>query len=250
MPQSLIVIIDSVTTMIPNMDIRYGAILKVLSEGLDEKKIADIVKFNDNTDKDERIKIKPEENKVLIDGMEMPAGLQKRFMDLKRRHKPRAYLLTFWDKLQKNPNKNSIKMLYSFLEHNGHPIMADGSFIAYKAVRWDTKDHHSNTNEHKVGKVLRMERKDVDADPHSLCSTGLHVASWAYMKHFQDGNSRYFEVLVNPTDVVAVPNDYDGTKMRVCAYKVYREIKGERIEDKLTTQTKALQQAVKKKFKK
>jgi hypothetical protein len=153
--------------------------------------------------------------------------------------------------LEQNPNKNSINMLYEFLEHNGHPIMADGSFIAYKAVRLDLKDHHSQTNEHKVGKVIRMDREGVDADPNSLCSRGLHVASWDYMKHFNNGNSRYFEVLINPADVVAVPRDYDGTKMRVCAYKVYREIKTQRNEEQLlTTQTKALQKSLKKKLKK
>jgi len=251
MPQSLIVIIDSVTTMISCTDIRYDMILKVIGKGLNEDTIKKIVDFKDETDKDERIEIKPQENKILIDKQEMPAGLQKRFMELKRRHKPRAYLLTFWDKLQKNPNKNSINMLYEFLEHNGHPIMADGSFIAYKAVRLDLKDHHSQTNEHKVGKVIRMDREGVDADPNSLCSRGLHVASWDYMKHFNNGNSRYFEVLINPADVVAVPRDYDGTKMRVCAYKVYREIKTQRNEEQLlTTQTKALQKSLKKKLKK
>jgi hypothetical protein len=233
--------------MISAIDMRYAQILKVLSTGLDETKIKQILEYHDDSDKDDRIEIKPEENKVFIDKVEMPDGLKTRFMDLKRRHKPRSYLLNFWDKLQKNPNKNSIRMLYQFLEHNGHPIMSDGSFVAYKAVKNDLKDHYTGTNEHKVGKVIRIERDKVDPNPNNTCSSGLHVCSWKYTEHFHAGESRYFEVLINPCDVVAVPNDYQGTKMRVCAYKVYREIKGERKETELTTQTKALQKALKKK---
>lgn len=250
MPQSLIVILDSVTTMISAIDVRYAQILKILSTGLDENKIKNILEYNDESDKDDRIEVKPEENKVYIDKVEMPEGLKARFMDLKRRHKPRSYLLNFWDKLQKNPNQNSIKMLYQFLEHNGHPIMSDGSFVAYKVVRDDLKDHHTGTNEHKVGRVIRIERDKVDPNPSNTCSSGLHVCSWAYTKDFRAGSSRYLEVLINPYDVVAVPTDYNGTKMRVCAYKVYREIKGGRKETEITTQTKALQKALKNKTKK
>ena len=248
MPQSLIAI-DEITNTIPATDPRYNKILKVLSNGFDEDKIREILNFKDGSDKEDRIEVKLEEDTITIDKIEMPTGLRKSFLDLQRRHKPRAYLLTFWDKLQKNPSRRSIEMLFQFLEHNGHPIMADGCFIAYKAVRMDLTDHHSGTNEHKVGKILRMERKEVNPDPNETCSTGLHVCSWGYLKEFHSDDSRYFEVLVDPVDVVAVPNDYNGTKMRVCAYKIYKEIKNKRKEEKLTTQTKALQKAIKKKKK-
>jgi len=173
----------------------------------------------------DRIVIDVKNDKILIDNNEMPESLNLRFMELKRRHKPRTHLLKFWDSLQKNPNQNSIKMLYKFLEHNGHPIMADGSFIAYKAVRNDLYDHYSKTNLHKIGKIIKMDRGDVNSNPDDTCSSGLHVCSWDYLKEYHLGDSRYFEVLVKPCDVVAVPNDYNGTKMRACAYKVYREVK-------------------------
>lgn len=249
MPNSLIAITNT-THIIASTDPRYALILQVLSKGFDEQKIIDILLFQDEV-KDIRIEVKPEENKILVDNVEMPETLQKRFMDLKRRHKPRSYILNFWDKLQKNPNKKSVQMLYKFLENNGHPIMADGNFIAYKAVRQDLKDHHSGTNEHKVGKIIRMDRDAVNADPGETCSTGLHIASWGYLKNFHAESSRYFEVIVDPKDVVAVPNDYNGTKCRVCAYKVYREVKSARKEE-LTTQANALKalKALKKELKK
>ena len=256
MPNSLVVIVDEGTHIIAATDPRYAMIL---GTGVDEarlkavllpqnslldeprhvglelvnnevKRIQNALEYKD--DEDERIEVKPKENKILIDKQEMPDGLKKAFLDLKRRHKPRSHLLKFWDKLQKNPNQNSIQMLYKFLEHNGHPIMADGTFIAYKAVRMDLKDHHTGTNEHRKGKVIRMERDKVDSDPTQTCSHGLHICSWDYLKEFHPDSSRLFEVLVDPKDVVAVPNDYNGTKCRCAAYKVYREVTKQREEVK------------------
>jgi len=255
--------------VVPAEDPRYSQILKVLSDGFDGIKITNILRFQDTTDESksdkipkeqvtherrarervkekERIEVKPEEDKLLIDKIEMPSGLKKQFVELQRRHKPRSYLLKFWDKLQKNPNQESIKMLYHFLEHNGHPIMADGNFIAYKAVTMDCKDHHTKTNEHKVGKIIRMAREKVDSNPNETCSTGLHVCSFKYTENFYKGCSRYFEVLVDPKDVVCVPNDYNGTKMRVAAYKVYREIKEDRKEKSRATQIGILKKLAKK----
>jgi len=238
---SMVVVLDGAHThLIPSSDFRYAEILKALAGGIDDKKLSDVINFNDDSDKDDRIEIKPKENKILIDKVEMPESLQKRFMDLKRRHKPRSYLLNFWDKLQKNPNPESIKMLYTFLEHNGHPIMSDGCFIAYKAVRVDMYDHHSRTNLHKIGRVVKMDREKVNSNPRETCSTGLHIAAWEYLKEFHNGESRILEVIVNPKDVVAVPNDYNGSKCRTCAYKVYREVKNPRQENDRTSTAKAV----------
>jgi len=250
MSNSLIAILDNNTTVIlPSTDPRYRGVLKVLSEGFNESKIRNILFFieeeieeedqEDQEDqeedqnyqeekKEDRIKIDIEKDTITIDNIEMPESLKNKFLDLKRRHKSRSYLVRFWDKLQENPSRNSIKMLYRFLDHNGHIIMADGDFIAYKAVTKDLLDHHTKTNKHKVGCVIKMDREKVNSNPNETCASGLHIASWEYLKDFHSGESRYFEVLVNPKDVVAVPNDYDGTKCRVSRYKVYREVKFER----------------------
>ena len=262
---SSLIVIHNDTTVIQSSDPRYAEILKTLSSGMDEEALKDILFFNDTEPKQvppsaddyfaslaggcpfepdvifpisrkdiegDRLEVDLKNGKLLIDKNEMPEALQKKFLDLKRRHKPRSYLIKFWDKLQSNPSQNSIKMLYKFLEHNGHPIMADGNFIAYKAVTMDLMDHHTKTNKHKIGCVVKMDRKDVNADPHALCSAGLHIASWEYLKDFNSDCSRYLEVLVDPKDVVAVPNDYNGTKCRVSRYKVYREVTKERTEKK------------------
>ena len=241
-----LIVVSNNTTVLTASDSRYEQILKVLSTGFDEKLIENILNFVEveqqqkpkkkepelwavikpkkEVDED-RLKIDVKNDRMTIDNIDMPASIQKKFLELKKRHKSRSYLLRFWDNLQKNPNPNSIKMLYQFLDHNGHTIMADGNFIAYKAVRLDLKDHHTGKTEHKVGQVIKLERKLVDSDPKQTCSSGLHVCSFDYLKDFHPSESRWFEVLVKPQDVVCVPVDYDGTKCRVCAYKVYREIK-------------------------
>jgi len=236
MPNSLIVCIDENTKIINRDDPRYNLILTTVSEhGLDKQKVIEALAYKSVED-NERIVVKPKEDKLLIDGKEMPEALKNAYLDIKRRRKASSYLLKFWDRLQQNPNKNSINMLFTFLEHNAHPIMSDGRFIAYKAVRPDLKDHHTNTNIHRVGKVIRMKVADVNSDPTVTCAAGLHVCSWEYTKSFHPDNSVYLEVLIDPKDVVCVPNDYNGTKMRVCAYKVYRQVKEPR---DLTSKTKA-----------
>jgi hypothetical protein len=282
MKNSLIALIDNnESVIITGTDPRYMDILKVLSEGFDEDKIKRILFFEEiskveiihaeeeeEEDIDEiqedfeeeeeeeeeetperrvpRLEVLVKEDKILIDKIEMPECLKNKFLELKRNHKPRSYLLKFWDNLQKNPNRNSIQMLYKFLEHNGHPVMGDGCFIAYKAVTKDLKDHHTKTNVHKLGCVVRIDREKVNPDPNQTCSSGLHVCSWAYLKDFNADNSRWFEVLVNPKDVVAVPVDYNGTKMRVAAYKVYREVKSMRDQKQRTSQIKILKNKIKK----
>jgi len=227
MPNSLVVVLDSGTFILSANDPRYTQILRA---EINEDRIRQIleykeaVKENEKENKEnDRLEVKAEEDTILIDKQEMPKGIKDKFLELQRRHKPRSYLLKFWDKLQKNPNPNSIRQLYKFLEFNGHPIMADGSFIAYKAVTMDLFDHHSKTNKHHIGRVIKMERGGVDSDPNQTCSTGLHVCAKPYLKEFFPNASRYLEVLVDPRDVVAVPTDYQGSKMRVARYKVYRE---------------------------
>jgi bifunctional DNA-binding transcriptional regulator/antitoxin component of YhaV-PrlF toxin-antitoxin module len=72
-----------------------------------------------------------------------------------------------------------------------------------------------------------MKRSEVDDDPAVTCSRGLHVAAFPYARDFYP-NGKMMEVKVNPMDVVAVPDDYNAQKMRVCKYVVLRECEGPR----------------------
>ena len=164
---------------------------------------------------------------VMIDEEILPDSLSARLIQFVEQGIDTTALERFWLNLKHNPSLRSRTMLYAFLDHNGIPLTADGCFIAYKRVTEDFKDCHTRTFDNSIGVVVEMRRKDVDDDPSVTCSRGLHVAAFPYAKDFY-ANGRLVEVKVNPMDVVAVPDDYNGQKMRVCKYVVMRECEGPR----------------------
>lgn len=78
-------------------------------------------------------------------------------------------------------------------------------------------DMHSKSMTIKLGEPVYMERKECDSDPAVDCSYGLHVGATKYVERFGNGTSVVLVCLVNPANVVAVPN-YDHSKMRVSEY--------------------------------
>lgn len=164
---------------------------------------------------------------VHLDGDILPEGLGKRLLQLMEDQMPIDILVKFWKNLKSNPSFNSRKMLYQFLEHNGHPLTQDGCFIAYRGITEDFKDCHTKTMDNSVGSVVAIDRSQVDDNPNNTCSYGLHVACYDYAKGF---GPKLIEVKVNPADVVTVPVDYNGTKMRVCKFEVLAECENIRTE--------------------
>ena len=141
----------------------------------------------------------------------------------------------FLENLQKNPSKRVVDHLYAFLEHGKNPITEDGCFLAYKAVRDNYLDIHSGTFDNSVGQVVEMPRNRVDEDPDQTCSAGLHVCSFEYLPYFSHADGHVMVCKVNPADVVAVPRDYNNTKMRVCKYEVVGEYSGYYSEERKDT---------------
>jgi hypothetical protein len=78
-------------------------------------------------------------------------------------------------------------------------------------------DMYSRTMRIVLGEPTKMERKDCDADPAIDCSVGLHVGATRFVELFANKKSTILACLVNPANVVAVPN-YDHSKMRVTEY--------------------------------
>lgn len=79
-------------------------------------------------------------------------------------------------------------------------------------------DAHTKTMKIVLGEPVKIPRKDCDANPNNTCSRGLHIGTREFL-----GNSGWFGkesivVLVNPMNVVAVPDEYRQGKMRVCEY--------------------------------
>ena len=156
---------------------------------------------------------------ILVDGVPAPGALSTKILKFAEDNLPYEPLIKFAKNLQNNPSFRSVNQLFEFLEKNDHPITDTGCFIAYKKVRDDFLDVHTGTFDNSIGNVVEMPRNQVDEDPNTTCSNGLHVANFNYASNFYSGGLM-LEVEVNPADVVAVPTDYNQSKMRVCKYRV------------------------------
>lgn len=218
---SVVVNYNGKTVVVPKGDSRYDAVLLCIRESkTDIERLNDIPAVVEIERGFEGSGIELKDG-VLYEGeTAIPTELNDRILKFKDAQLPFDSLLKFWDNLKKNPSFNARKMLFKFLEHNGHPLTQDGCFIAYRGVTEDFKDVHTKTFDNKPGAVCKMERDLVDDNPNNTCSAGLHVACFGYAKGF---GPRIVEVKVNPADVVAVPTDYNGTKMRTCQFEVVQE---------------------------
>ncbi|OCX74933.1 hypothetical protein A6M27_17575 [Acidithiobacillus thiooxidans] len=160
---------------------------------------------------------------VRLDGEPVHSSLTMRMLDMRKEGFDLKPMARFLENLSLNPSYRAVKELYSFLEVGKMPITPDGCFLAFKAVRADYKDIHSGTFDNSIGQVVSMPRNKVDEDSSQTCSAGLHVCSFDYLPHFAHANGHVVLCKVNPRDVVAIPQDYHNTKMRVCQYEVVSE---------------------------
>ncbi len=170
--------------------------------------------------------IKVDSGSILVDGQEVHGQLGAKIKEFMDEGLPFEPLVSFCRKVRNNPSFRAVTQLFSFLEKNKHPITESGNFIAYKKVRAANSegkmlDIHSGTFDNSPGKTLEMPRNQVNEDPNQTCSHGLHVANWDYAaNHFGGPADVLVEVEVDPADVVAIPVDYNESKMRVCRYVV------------------------------
>jgi len=206
---------DAQIVSISEGDHRYSAIIEAVRGGNLEL-IPDLVDVSKSFSNIEGVELV--DGRIKLNGKSIPEVVSDRVLRFKEQNLPFDPLIKFAEKLLKNPSFNSRKMLYKFLEHNGHPITKDGNFIAYKKVDSEFKDCYTHKMDNSVGTTVEMDRDEVDDNPDNTCSSGLHVAAYDYANTFRNGH--LVEVEIDPEDVVAVPNDYNGEKMRVCKYKV------------------------------
>jgi hypothetical protein len=130
-----------------------------------------------------------------------------------------ATLEKFAERLTKNPSARSVEQLLTFIEKNNVPIMHDGRLLTFKRVRGDYYDiHTAKTNKYVVGSEHSMPRNEVDDDPRSACSHGLHVGGYNYVASFL--GERLIGVIVDPADVVSIPYDSAFGKIRCCRLEV------------------------------
>jgi hypothetical protein len=175
---------------------------------------------------------------LYIDGVPMHNALAEQIISFIREGEEFKPLVEFYEKMETNPNSESVEHLYKFIQVNADndtgafTITEDGNFIAYKGVSGDDDTGYVSGSSGKatvdgvviegqipnaVGSVVTMPRSEVVFDPSNHCSVGLHVGTFPYAKSYAHG--AMLKVLINPRDVVSVPND-SAEKMRVCRYKV------------------------------
>lgn len=170
---------------------------------------------------------------------EVDLVLSKKIIEWAKDGLPFQPLLKFHRKVIKNPNVESAKDLFAFLENNQIPITESGNFLVYKKVKTiggKLFDSHTGKIPNEIGSTISMDREEVDADRTKDCSYGYHVGAYEYVSSFSGDTVLLCEV--SPEDVVAVPLDYQRQKMRTCKYKIisgYRDDK--QIEDKLIKDT-------------
>ena len=148
--------------------------------------------------------------------------LSRKIVEFHEAGRPVEAQINFFLNVMENPSSRAREEAYKFVEFNGLPITRKGTFLAYKRIRADWTDVHSGTISNHIGAVVSMPRNRVDDDPSRTCSHGLHICAFGYLQHFP--GERIIVTDQNPRDVVAVPHDYDGTKMRISKYVVYTEI--------------------------
>lgn len=160
-------------------------------------------------------------------------------------------LVAFMEKVYTNLQVHSRDHLFRWMRDKRLTISNEGDILAYKGVR-NRNDKlayesvHSNGTAivdgvtyvgqpipNPVGSLVEMPRSEVTFDPAVGCSVGLHVGNWRYARSFSQG--AILLVRVNPRDVVSVPVDSNDEKMRVCRYKVIREVQAELTKTLVTT---------------
>ena len=96
------------------------------------------------------------------------------------------------------------------LQKNLDSLIEDGESSVFT-------DLHTHRMEIRLGVPVKMNRDECNADPKVSCSEGLHVGATSYVESFANTDSVVLVCLVNPMNVMAVPES-DHSKMRVCEY--------------------------------
>lgn len=158
-------------------------------------------------------------------GIAMHNTVTERILDFLNEGMPTEPLVRFLENLLENPMPEAVSELYDFLANTAggrsqFPITDDGCFIGYKGIKDDWTDAFTGRIDNSIGTIVTMDRCKVDPDRRNECSYGLHVGTLEYARGFA---ARTILVKVNPRDCIAVPKDYNCSKLRVCRYEVIAE---------------------------
>ena len=169
-------------------------------------------------------KIRIENEELFYGDLKMDTGLTKRIIAAMGDGKEFKFLVNFLENLMLNPSRRAVHELFGFLEHNDIELTDDGYFLAWKRVNNNYTDMYTGTMDNSLGKVVKVDRNQVDEDSNKTCSAGLHVAAKSYLPHYGGGRGVIIQCKVHPRDVVAIPGDYKNAKLRCCRYEVMKDV--------------------------
>ena len=186
-----------------------------------ERLLMPVDKSKIETTSNGRVKVM-EDDSVTLDGNAVQPYLARRIVAALKMGLSIDGLCRYTERLARNPSSTARERLTEFLDACNVGIAGDGRLGLYKRVRSDYMDCHSGTIRNAVGDKPYLDRSSVDDDHRRTCSSGLHVCSENYLNFY--GGERVMYVLVDPADVVAIPYDYNNSKMRVTTYEVVADI--------------------------
>ena len=200
-------------------DLAYEQVLQALLDGR-EKDAYDAYKTH--TLQAGNITVK--RNGMVVDGLGTKVTLDSVFAEayLYARSEGKAsedLLERFFTNVAANPNHESREGLSNFMAKARMPITDRGTFLAYRYVSDTYYDRQTGSMDNMVGNDVKMDRNKCDSNANVTCSSGLHVCHHEYVNGIYGSGLPHLVVEVNPRDVVAVPTDYNYTKMRVCRFR-------------------------------
>lgn len=148
-------------------------------------------------------------------------------------------VLKFLERLYQNPQPESRDMLWDWIRDRNLILCKNGMVIGWKGVSADFSSTRTGVGDlvngepvskvfNNPGNVVEKPRSQVTFDPSLTCAQGLHIGTYSFARDFIGFLGKVVEVLFSPADVVSVTSDAEGQKIRVCKYKVLREVTEER----------------------
>jgi len=247
LPRTIVVVRDGEPHMIDNAHKFFNKIKQLLEENytiiektahIEEsilKQVNALIDLKSGIEEYSNGKVKVTQNGVSIDGKIINNTLTERLLQALIDDQDEEALLgltNFMSLLEENPSYGVCSRLYDFLDHNDVKIDKDGYILAYKAVASDYMDKYSRTYDNSPGKICEMPRNHVNDDAEQTCSYGLHACSGkGYLHSYYGDGDKIVLVKIHPQDVVSVPVDYNGAKLRACKYVVLEDVTDQAIKE-------------------
>lgn len=245
--KNIVIVVDNKPHTITTGHLKYAKIVQAIKDG-DESAVRMLVDPKKTLVNYGQGKVYVQGDRIFWGDRELRKELANRLVSMIEQEFPVEPIVLFVEKLMQNPSHTAVEETYIFAEHNNLPITSDGCLLAYKRIRENYRDCHSDTVLNKPASlmtpedleyikttqkgvtvtiengvtVVTMDRNAVCDDRRKPCEAGLHFCSLEYLNHFEAG--RTIIVKVNPRDIVSIPNDYNNSKARACRYEIVSEL--------------------------